>query len=349
MSQFNETERKLIVVGMRYQPEYYKGKVNAGDKVVLKPEPLNSANPSALAVYFIDEKWNDIKIGFIRDQDLYKAKNTLKCYAKPGEQAFIATVNSVYQNYIVIVVDESNYETPEISKWCSAPAASLATTNGISISACNITGASPFVITTSANSIPSKKETNTMNFNTNSIKDSFFREVKNVAFDITSGKLGVTSKDGISVYTKEGVSVNPITDMGVTLPAFAMRVPVADLKEGDILIGNGDPVFFKDFYVDSKDQTTGYQTVTLDGRIQEVGVVTNMFFGKNTVLAVKNMFSETTSGTMNPMMLMAMSGMLGGDSGGKIDPMMLMLMSGGMGESAGGMNPMMLALLMSKK
>ena len=134
--------------------------------------------------------------------------------------------------------------------------------------------------------------------------------------------------------------------MGFDIPAFARRVPVADLSEGDILVGNGEPVFFKEFFADPKGGATGYKTVTLNGTVQEVGNVTNLFFGKNSVLAVKNMFSNE-SGGMNPMMMLAMSGALGGDS--KIDPLMLMMMSGGFGGSSNGMNPMMLALMLAKK
>lgn len=359
MSQFKESERKLIVVGMRYQKDYYRGLITAGSKVLLVPEPTNSVNPNALSVY---SESKETKIGFIRDADLHMAKNVLKCYAGQGEKLYTATVQSVYTNYIVIHVDEGNfihkYRSPyeeSDSLYVSTPSSRYSGVahpsigiNNSGISVNTTTTTANIINTLNGNTQQSNKETN-MNFNTNSIKDSFFREVKNVAFDITTGKLGVTSKDGISVYSKDGVSVNPITDMGVTLPAFAMRVPVADLKEGDILIGNGEPVFFKEFFVDSKEQTTGYKTVSLNGVVQEVGVVTNMFFGKNTVLAVKNMFGETTSGDMNPMMMLAMSGMLGGDSNSKIDPVVLMMMmSGGMGGS-NTMNPMMMALMLSKK
>ena len=35
----------------------------------------------------------------------------------------------------------------------------------------------------------------------------------------------------------DGVSVNPITEMGFTIPAFAMRVPIEQLAAGDIIIG----------------------------------------------------------------------------------------------------------------
>lgn len=199
-----------------------------------------------------------------------------------------------------------------------------------------------------SNKVQNKVE-NKMSFNTANLKDSFFRELKNIAFDLQSGKLGVITKDGISVYSGDGVSVNPITDMGFTIPAFAMRVAVGDLKEGDILITNGDPVFFKEFIKDKDGKnTSGYKTVSLNGTVQEVGNVTNLFFGKNSVLAVKNVFGEGNSDGMNPMMMLALTGALG-DGNSKIDPIMLMAMSGGFGGSSGSMNPMMLALLLAKK
>jgi hypothetical protein len=376
----------LVIVGMRFQSAYKRGMVKTGDFLLLEKEPSNTANKNAVAVFqqYTHNGSSGSKIGYIRDADLDKLHREI--FSKLSHNGYLSnskvkfSVTKVSENYICIayaddlrgiLVSKEDQVRKELEALKAAKEAALAslqgtpsvtTLSGVASLSANgyITGntlfstgaASTTASLATTNSINTlKKETNTMNFNTNSIKDSFFREVKNVAFDITSGKLGVTSKDGISVYTKDGVSVNPITDMGVALPAFAMRVPVADLKEGDILIGNGDPVFFKEFYVDSKDHTTGYKTVSLNGAIQEVGVVTNMFFGKNTVLAVKNMFGESASGSIDPMMMLAMSGMLGDDSNSKIDPMMLMLMSGGMGggNAGGGMNPMMLALMMSKK
>ena len=178
---------------------------------------------------------------------------------------------------------------------------------------------------------------NKMNINTNSMRDSFFREVKNVAIDIQSGKFGVVSADGISVYVNGGVSVNPIADMGVKIPAYAMRISIDSLTEGDIILNGNDASFFR-----AKTEN-GYEVVTLAGEVKQVGQVSNMFFGKNTVLAVKNMFGEGAG--MNPLMLAML---MGEDKSDNKNLMLAMAMSGGMGnlEGMSGMNPLMLMMLM---
>ncbi len=186
-------------------------------------------------------------------------------------------------------------------------------------------------------------EKNKMNFNTNSMRNSFFREVNNVAMDMQTGKLGVVTAEGIIIATDDGVSVNPITEMGFKIPAFAMRVPVAELAKGDIIIGAGEPVFFME------GSKVGYMTVSTSGVIQETGSVANMFFGKNTVMAVKNMFgsSEGKEGSMNPMFMLAMMGDdAKGSNFGFKEMMMMQMMSGGKG--MGEMNPMFMMMLMSK-
>jgi hypothetical protein len=186
--------------------------------------------------------------------------------------------------------------------------------------------------------------------NTNAMRDSFFKEVKNVAMDMQTGKLGVVTKDGIITATLDGVSVNPITEMGFNIPAFAMRVPVEQLTKGDIIISSGDPVFFVE------GSKVGYMTITTTGVIQETGSVANMFFGKNTVMAVKNMFGnegEAGAGGMNPMMLaMVMGDSKDGSGGFDFKKMMMLQMMMGGGNTPGGMggmNPMMMAMMFADK
>lgn len=176
-----------------------------------------------------------------------------------------------------------------------------------------------------------KQSDNQMNIQSN-MRDSFFREVKNVAIDVQSGKFGVQSQDGISVYVDGGVSVNPITDFGVKVPAFAMRVAVETLEEGDIIISGQDASFFK------QKTESGYEVVTLNGEVKQVGQVTNLFFGKNTVLAVKNMFGENT----NPMMMAMMMG------DGKDFDMKTFAMMSMMGGKQMDQNMLMMMMLMSK-
>ncbi len=176
--------------------------------------------------------------------------------------------------------------------------------------------------------------------NTNSMRDSFFQERKDIVLDIQSGKLGVKTLDGLVTATDDGVSVNPITEMGLSVPAYAMRVAVKDLKAGDIIVTKNSAVFFKEA------SKAGYLTVDTNGVFQEVGSISNMFFGKNTVMAVKNMFGGSDGSGVNPMMLAMMMGN-DSDSGDGFDFKKLMLLQmmsgqGGMGE----MNPMLMMMLM---
>ncbi len=195
---------------------------------------------------------------------------------------------------------------------------------------------------TESNKTTTKQESKKMNIG--NMRDSFFKEVKNVALDMQSGKLGVVTKDGIITATLDGVSVNPITDMGFNIPAFAMRTPIEQLSKGDIIISSGDPVFFVE------GSKVGYMTITTSGVIQETGSVSNMFFGKNTVMAVKNMFGAEGGNGMNPMMLMMMMGddKAGSDGFDFKKMMMMQMMMGNQGSDAGQMNPMMMAMMMSK-
>jgi hypothetical protein len=184
--------------------------------------------------------------------------------------------------------------------------------------------------------IPDKKETK---MNTSSIRDSFFREVKNAVLDITTGSFGIVTADGISVYKDGAVSVNPLVDMGVKVPAFAMRVDVATLTEGDIILNGNTTYFYK-----GKTET-GYEVVATNGEVKQVGSVTNLFFGKNTVLAVKNMMAGTG---MNPL-VMAM--MLGGTEGKDFNMKTFAIMSmlGAKSENSGIDSNMLMMMLMMDK
>ena len=83
------------------------------------------------------------------------------------------------------------------------------------------------------------------------------------------------------------------------------------------------------------------QTIDTKGTVDTVGAVNNLFFGKNTVMAVRNMFSGTG---MNPLMLALM---LGDNKGFDAKTFALMSM---MGNTTGDSNQMlMMALLLGNK
>lgn len=335
---------KLIVVGMRYTDPKHQRAFNAEYAlkkagkllVTLSLEDNESGirdldgRVKAYAVYCNLPETGSIKLGYIRNKDLPALS-----FHRPTITGYVVT--GVQANYLVLIQEAQ--ESVDDLRLVSGnnPCKALLDEYGDFY---------PLGNTQNTNTSNISEQPKESKMNTASLKDSFFREVKNVVIDIQSGKLGVTSKDGIATFANNQVSVNPIVDFGIKIPAFAMRVEVTNLAEGDIIISGDESTFFK-----SKTES-GYEVVTLSGEVRQVGSVSNMFFGKNTVLAVKNMFGEGT----NPMMMAMLmgDGFGSGDKGDNKNMMLMMMaMSGGMGGSAdnigmGGMNPMMLAMLMSK-
>lgn len=285
------------MVGMRFQPaENIREALTSHTRLVnLKIEDNECGlNGKAVAVYFEGRK-----VGFIRNKDL----STILVKSIEYTQY---KISDVYANYWVL----RRTISPVLTK--TQPPKEETPKN----------------ITTPEFKIEPKKETK-MNISSN-MRDSFFREIKNVAIDFQSGKFGIVSTEGISVYSEGGVSVNPITEFGIKVPAFAMRIAVSELKEGDIIINGTDSSFFKGL------TENGYEVVSLNGEVKQVGNVANLFFGKNSVLAVKNMFSG--AGGMNPMMMALMLGdgkdfdmktfaMMSMMGGGQMDNNMLMMMA----------------------
>jgi hypothetical protein len=335
---------KLIVVGMRYTDPKHQRAFNteyarkkAGKLLVTLSLEGNESGVrdldgrvKAYAVYCNLPETGSIKLGYIRNKDLPALS-----FHRPTVTGYVVT--GVQANYLVLTQEaQDSVDDLRLVSGNNPCKATLYEYGDF-----NYLGNTQTTNTSNISKQP--KETK---MNTASLKDSFFREVKNVVIDIQSGKLGVTSKDGIATFADNQVSVNPIVDFGIKIPAFAMRVEVTNLAEGDIIISGDESTFFK-----SKTEN-GYEVVTLSGEVRQVGSVSNMFFGKNTVLAVKNMFGEGT----NPMMMAMLmgDGFGSGDKGDNKNMMLMMMaMSGGMGGAAdntgmGGMNPMMLAMLMSK-
>lgn len=308
---------KLIMVGMRFQNHsavsaartYFVKNKELGVRLV--PEQNTSGVDGwAIAVYN-----RGSRIGYIRNKDVSH-------FIKEDIDYYSYSVTMLYENYWVIKSEPIKAEPFNIH--------STFLTGDFNPSHSPVTVNTPQINT--------QKEPK-MNVSTSNMRDSFFREVKNVAIDIQSGKFGVVSNEGISVYAEGGISVNPIAELGVKIPAFALRVALKDLKEGDIVINGNESSFFKGL------TENGYEVVNLSGEVKQVGSVTNMFFGKNSVLAVKNMFGEGT----NPMMMALLMGDGGFGTGDNKKLMLAMAMSGGFGGGdAGGINPLMMMLMLDK-
>lgn len=184
--------------------------------------------------------------------------------------------------------------------------------------------------------------------NINKLRDTMFREVTTVVLDGITGKPAIKTENGlVSVdFDSEGnhnISINPLTEMGMELPAFAMPITLDKIERGDIYVAaNGSASFVSGVEEDK------IRVVTPNGTNSKITPATNILFGTKTVLIVKNMLGAMNGGGsgFNPMMLALMSK----DSGGSDDMMKIVMMSQMMGGNSpnAGMNPMMLALMLKK-
>lgn len=204
-----------------------------------------------------------------------------------------------------------------------------------------------------------KQDTSAMKLD--ALKNMMFREVSNVVLDGMTGKPAIKTDTGLvsitfgkpdAVYAEDGastksatrkaayeLSVNPITDMGMELPAIAMAVPLNRVDIGDIYIaGNGSA----SFVTEVENSGDKFRIVSTSGTNSTITPATNVMFGTKTVLVIKNMTGALSgNGTMNPLMMMMMMMKDGtGDSRDMLRTMMLAQMLGGQN---GTMNPLAMA------
>jgi hypothetical protein len=296
--------KKLVVVGMRHiggASQYVRDYLREGSVVILKQvDSEHGVNGRAFEVY-APEKMR--KLGYIRNQDVPLLPN------KEPYEIFEYKITTIRENYLVInhaysTSDEHEItyrENPYLVGLDAYAAISSDTVNSHiftdKIAKSNTVEKESSMITDKiAKSNTVEKESS---MNTQNLRNQIFREVKNVVIDIQTGALGFQNKDGIATYVAGTISVNPIVDFGVKVPAFAMRVAVKDLKPGDIILQGDDASFYH------SETEAGYEVLTLNGEVRQIGNVSNLFFGANTVLAVKNMFGNSG---MNPMMMAMMMG-----------------------------------------
>lgn len=69
-----------------------------------------------------------------------------------------------------------------------------------------------------------------------------FRQVNDVVWDMMTGKMGVSTKEGIMTLDDSDVenpcvSLNMFDAFGMGVPAFAQNTPVDQVKAGDLLVG----------------------------------------------------------------------------------------------------------------
>lgn len=81
-------------------------------------------------------------------------------------------------------------------------------------------------------------------FGSNKLMERFFKPVKNVVWDLMSGRIGIATKDGVTTIEGEGedaqVVINMFDQFGVPVPAFAQNTPVESVQLGDLIYGASD-------------------------------------------------------------------------------------------------------------
>ena len=169
------------------------------------------------------------------------------------------------------------------------------------------------------------------------------RKVDNLVWDLSSGKLGIQTLDGIVTLETSGegatatynVSLNVFDALGFRIPAYAVNTPNAEIEIGDIIVGANEVLGFV-----VKKHAASLEILKKDGQITRYSPVKTQIFGTNGYMVVKSLTgllgaegAAGLQGNLLPLM------MLGGDSGVDIESILpLMLMQGQTGQGGTGLN-----------
>jgi hypothetical protein len=201
--------------------------------------------------------------------------------------------------------------------------------------------------------------------------DRFFRQVDGVVWDMMTGRVGFATDEGICSIdlgsadeTKAKapdaqVTINPMDDFGISIPAFAQSIPAEQINLGDMIYSSSTKKVLG--WVIEKNAKTGFRLMRQDGtssswkpaKIQMLGFDS----GVMVLRSLSNMLPGGSAGLgqmQGMLMPMLMSGMLDGEEGGMSEMIPVMLMSqlglGGTDPAAGGamMSQMMNLMMMQK-
>lgn len=201
---------------------------------------------------------------------------------------------------------------------------------------------------------------NAKNIGMEKFMSRMFRRADGVCWDLTTGKTGVYTPDGIATLNGEGesafVDLNMFDQFSMEVPAFAQGTPIQDVALGDLIyfgsketpgwvigkeVKEVDGVSITTFKLM---KTTGQTTSWRAPRVQMLGAgdtnvmvlrsLTNMLPGGNTDLG----------GIQNGIMQMVQMQMLmGGESDGfDLEKIMPMILMGQMGGNNNMMNTMLM-------
>ena len=144
-----------------------------------------------------------------------------------------------------------------------------------------------------------------------SLVESMFREVDDIVWDLQTGRLGILDGDVIYSFEKTGnksrITKNPIKELGVKVPAYAVATPIESLQPGDIVIlDDGQWVFFLSSTPATDDDEVTFKGLNYDtGRQTTVTAISNLLLGSKSLLAVKN-FIGSEAGNLSSMLPLLM-------------------------------------------
>lgn len=203
----------------------------------------------------------------------------------------------------------------------------------------------------------------------NKLLSRMFTRVGGIRWDLMSGKIGVQVDGGIatlstdtiadpkdSTKTREvpRVSINPLDNFGMSIPAYATATPVANIAVGDIIIGANQVIL--GFAVGKSESNSQVHIMGQDGHVKTYNPPKVQILNIDGPLVVRNLFNLSgqsegafgnITGSALGMLALINDGNADEDIFDDVMPMILMsqMQSGGQA-NIGAMLPM---LLMSKQ
>ena len=205
-----------------------------------------------------------------------------------------------------------------------------------------------------------KENTNMMEklFNRDALMNSFFRKVDNTVWDLSTGKIGFRTNEGIATLSSEGefIDVNPVEQFGIPVPSYATKTSLDKVSKGDFIYGSTAASrgwVTEVFVTEAADGTKSFKfgVLTPNGTSHNYNPPRIKMFGldPNGVMIVQSLFNVAGAGSADSMKNALMPLMLmGGDDLDLGEIMPMLLFSGMNGGTGGDMSQMMTQMMMFK-
>lgn len=207
-----------------------------------------------------------------------------------------------------------------------------------------------------------------------------FRKADGVVWDLMTGKVGISTKEGIATLVGEGedaqIEINMIEQFGMEVPAFAQSTPIESVNVGDVIyfgatekpgwvigkkVSGGSAAKAKSRTAPAvaaeEGKTVGFQLMKVDGQRTSwtPPKVSMLGMGDAGVMVLRSLLTMLPNGSQglngiqnNIGMMMQMQLMSGGDTKLDLEGMLPLMLMGQMNGDAAGGNNMMQTMLMMK-